>query len=107
MTGDYLRPPNTDPSTPRRIARLTPDPIDRAALFAADSSRPSWCPPRGPVVPSRIDFNASAAVGSPPVDDVAGGAAGDAFASVRVFSCSYADSRSMVLSYCPYEDAEA
>jgi predicted alpha/beta-fold hydrolase len=37
----YLRreaaaPPRIDPSAPRRIARPTPDPTDRAALFAAD-----------------------------------------------------------------------
>ena len=33
------------------MARPTPEPTDRAALLAAEVSRPSWWPPRGPVVP--------------------------------------------------------
>ena len=42
--------PRIEPSVPRMIARPRPDPTDRAALFAAASSRPSRFPPRVPSI---------------------------------------------------------
>jgi hypothetical protein len=33
---EVVVPPRIDPSAPRRMARPTPEPTDRAALFAAD-----------------------------------------------------------------------
>ena len=60
------RPPRIDPSTPRITARPTFEPTDRAALFAAESSSPSWCPPRGPVVPKSTPASVPA---RPPVAD--------------------------------------
>src|SRR5437867_5712064 len=96
-----VRPPRIDPSAPRRIARPTLDPTDRAALFAAASSRPSWWPPRGPVVPNRMEdrpADAPVVVGALVVVEAGAGVAVPAFpgslADVRDFSFSYADSRS-------------
>ena len=51
------------------MARPIPDPTDRAALFAADWTRPSCLPPRGPVVPNKMFESAS--VTADPVDGAA------------------------------------
>ena len=41
-----------EPRTPRTIWRLMAVPVERAADFIMTSARPSWWPPRGPVVPA-------------------------------------------------------
>jgi hypothetical protein len=97
-----LEPPRIDPSAPRRIARPTPEPIARAALSAAESISPAWCPPRGPVVPNRIADRLSVMVGPAgavgPVGNVGaggigapavvGGGAAGSFDAVRAVSFS-------------------
>ena len=98
-------PPRILPNIPRRIDRPSPDPTERAALLAADSSIPSLCPPRGPVDPNSRSFNAV-----PVVPGAAGGAGvpgegdvpGEADVPALAFSFSYADSRSTGVSYTPF-----
>lgn len=91
------------------ISRATPDPIDRAALRAADSRIPSRWPPRGPVDPNRMSVMLPlAGAGGAGADLVRGTSAGvgagvvgapsGCLASVRFFNFSYADSRSTVWS---------
>ena len=101
MCDHRRRPPTSEPSTPRKTSRPTCDPIERAALFAAASSMPSWRPPRGPLDPISMPPSTSS---TPPLAGVVALGA-SAFAlelSMRVcaaaFSFSYADSRSTVCS---------
>src|SRR3954470_19489759 len=112
-------PPMMEPRTPRMISRPTDEPIERIADRAADSTMPSWRPPRGPVVPNstppRLPSTPPAALGAgagagagadadqsgamPASGAVAAGAfrlAG--VAATRPLSVSYADTRSTVFS---------
>src|SRR3954465_13760270 len=87
----FLLPPRTEPRMPRSICRPSSEPIERAALFANASTMPcDWRPPRGPVLPKRkSDIGFELRAGSA------------AFAAVRPLSFSYADSRSIGVSYLP------
>lgn len=44
-----------EPRTPRTIWRLTAVPVERAADLSMASPRPSRWPPRGPVVPPKME----------------------------------------------------
>jgi hypothetical protein len=85
------------------MARPTPEPIERAALFAAASSIPSRRPPRGPVDPNTMSAiesldEVARSVGADRGDDAGGAPAGSVRAAARAVSFSCADSRSMLCS---------